>query len=352
MTGARHGTTVAGDLDLAAGWYIAARADTVRRRPVPLDLFGRQLVAWRDGTGRAVLMPRHCAHLGASLALGKVVDGCLRCPFHHWRYDATGTCVDIPGATGLTRTARLRTYPLRERHGYLWAWYGGPRPAYELPEVPALDTPERYLTYRFRHSTPASPRRVLENAFDFYHFMTLHQVRSREPVELDLLDDPSEAADNGPPIPAEAWIGARLRSRGLHVPAPIRALGLRTDTFSLLVDGWPGGQRLTFYLDGRMVAKELLGVTPVAAGRTVMQGWTLVPRSGFLPRDLTLLLMYRAQHWQGTREDLAVYRHAADVDTPVPVRYDRSVLRFRRFWAGWVDRAEATEAATAPAGAA
>ena len=128
------------------------------------------------------------------------------------------------------------------------------------------------------------------------------------------------------------------------MPRAIRALGVKTDRFSLLVDGWPGGQRLTFYLDGTVMAKELLSVTPIAVGRTLMQGWTLVARSGLWPRDMSLFLTYRAQHWLGTREDLAIYRNAAPDGRAVPVRYDHSVLRFRKFWAGWVDHALAAEA--------
>ena len=337
-------TTTSAGMELAAGWYIAMRSDALRRRPRGLELFGRDLVAWRDGTGRAVVMSRYCAHLGASLALGTIVDGCLRCPFHHWRYDTSGTCVQIPGAPKLSRTANVRSYPVRERYGYVWTWFGGREPAYPLPEVPALDAPRgRYLTYRFAHTTPASARRVLENAFDFYHFITLHHVRSREPVGLTMLTDRGDAAENGPPIAAEAWIGALLESRGLHIPRPMRVLGIKTDRLSLLVDGWPGGQRLTFFLDGEVMAKELLGVTPIAEGHTVMQGWTLVPRSGWLLRDLMLQLMYRGQHWQGTREDLAIYRDAAADDRTVPVRYDQSVLRFRKFWSGWVERARTAE---------
>jgi nitrite reductase/ring-hydroxylating ferredoxin subunit len=340
-------TTVPTDLDLASGWYIGMRSEQLADRPRRLPLFGRDLVAWRDGTDEPVVLAGHCAHLGASLALGRVVDGCLRCPFHHWRYDASGACVHVPGLPQRPRIARVRTYPTVERHGYIWVWYGGTTPLYPLPGVPALDAPRgRYRTYRFSRTTPASPRRVLENAFDFYHFMTLHHVKSKAPVDLTMLTEQSQAAENGPPMPADAWIGAVLESRGLAVPRAIRAVGVKTDRFSLLVDGWPGGQRLTFYLDGTVMAKELLGVTPVAAGHTVMQGWTLVPRTGRLARDTALFWMYRAQHWLGTREDLAIYRTAAPDGHAVPVRYDHSVLRFRKYWAGWVDHARRAEAET------
>ncbi|GIF42973.1 aromatic ring-hydroxylating dioxygenase subunit alpha [Actinoplanes xinjiangensis] len=336
--------TEAAGYRLAAGWYIAASTRSLQRKPLALDLFGRQLVAWRDSAGRPAVMQRHCPHLGASLADGKVVGGSLRCAFHHWQFDGSGSCVAVPGVARIPQTATLRTYPVVERYGYLWAWYGGDSPAYPLPAVPALDAGrDGYLAYRFRHTTPASPRRVLENAFDYYHFMHLHGMRSGEPVTLQLLSDPADTAENGPPIAPQAWMGAVLESKGLHIPRAVRCLGIRADRFHLLVDGWPGGQRLTFLLDDEVIAKELLGITPVAPGRTVMRGWSLVRRSGHRARDAFAYLAYRAQHLQGTLQDLAIYRDTDEQSAPVPVRYDHGVLRFRKHYDSWADRAESAE---------
>ncbi|WP_433349715.1 aromatic ring-hydroxylating dioxygenase subunit alpha [Micromonospora sp. CA-111912] len=330
------------DMRLAAGWYLAMASAELRRGPRKLDLFGRELVAWRDGTGRASIMPRHCPHFGASLAVGKVVDGSLRCAFHHWRFDATGACASVPGMPRLSQSMRQpRAYPLVERYGYVWIWYGGGVPAYPLPEVPALTGHRNeYLSYRFSHTTAATPRRVLENAFDHYHFMALHGVACDRAPELVMLPEPAAAAENGPPIPEDAWTGARLEFHGLQVPAAIRALGLRSEKFELLVDGWPAGQRLTFLLDGEVVVKELLGVTPVGPGRTHLRGWSLVRRTGNPARDRLVYLAYRAHHWWGTREDLAIYRNADDTAAPTPTRYDHALLRFRKQYATWVDRAE------------
>ncbi|GAA2663147.1 Rieske 2Fe-2S domain-containing protein [Streptomyces lunalinharesii] len=329
--------------ELAAGWYVALPS-TALAKPRALDLFGRELVAWRDGAGRAVVMPRYCPHLSASLALGKVVDGHLRCRFHHWRFDGSGTCTRVPGARRIPETAHRRTYPVIERYGFVWAWYGGDEPMYPLPDFPALESQrDRYATYRFSHTTPASPRRVLENAFDFSHFTTLHGVKSARSLDLTMLTDPAAAAENGPPIDAEVWAGARLASRELQLPRALTALGIEGKSFALLVDGWTGGQRLTFFLDGKVVAKELLGITPVSRGRTVFQGWSLVRRSGRVWRDAPTYLAYRAQHLLGTREDLMIYRHAQETHSGVPVKNDHGVLKFRKLYQTWVERAQRAE---------
>ncbi|ABD12048.1 Rieske (2Fe-2S) protein [Frankia sp. CcI156] len=345
------GSIVTGDLvtaeteppqpGLAAGWYIALPSEELgKRRGQPLTLFGRELVAWRDGTGRPVIMRRHCPHLGASLAFGKVVDGTLRCPFHHWHFDAAGACTHVPGTDRLPRRVARRSYPTDERYGYVWVWYGNPEPSYPVPAVPALaEGREAYLGYQFSHVTTASPRRVLENAFDCAHFGTLHRVRSGGGLKINILTEPSATAENGPPIGGDASIAAAMETDILDLPPTVRALGIRARKFTLLIDGWPGGQRLTFLLDGHVLAKELLGITPTSDGRTVLQGWSLIRRTGNRALDHLIRLAYRAQHEWGTREDLRIYRHASDVDGTVPVTADHGVLKFRKHYQRWVDAA-------------
>ncbi|MBK8233426.1 MAG: Rieske 2Fe-2S domain-containing protein [Candidatus Eisenbacteria bacterium] len=64
------------------------------RRPVVAHLFGRPLVLWRDRAQQVVALPGYCAHLGAFLGYGEIVDEKLRCPLHHWCYDRAGHCRD------------------------------------------------------------------------------------------------------------------------------------------------------------------------------------------------------------------------------------------------------------------
>ncbi|HSV67591.1 MAG TPA: hypothetical protein VLJ59_17020, partial [Mycobacteriales bacterium] len=240
----------------------------------------------------------------------------------------------IPDADRIPPTARVATYPTQERYGLVWVWYGTPEPAYDIPDFPPLEPGGgRYRRYAFTYLTPVPPARVLENAFDPAHFRFVHGIPSQSPPILHWLTDPAAAAANGAPIGGGAWVGARL-----DVALRLPLLGERGLT--LLVDGWPGGQRLTFLLGERSVARELLTITPVRPGLTVFQGWSLVGRSRHLLGSSAAFWAYRGQHWLGTLQDLAIYRDAVPTDGSVNEPQDEGVLRFRKYYQGWVQRAE------------
>jgi phenylpropionate dioxygenase-like ring-hydroxylating dioxygenase large terminal subunit len=63
-----------------------------RRKPHGIERLGKSLVAWRDEAGEVVLQEDRCVHKGAKLSLGRAVDGCIECPYHGLRFDASGDC--------------------------------------------------------------------------------------------------------------------------------------------------------------------------------------------------------------------------------------------------------------------
>ncbi|MEV0134047.1 Rieske 2Fe-2S domain-containing protein [Dactylosporangium sp. NPDC050688] len=333
---------------LAASWYVAMPSARLRRRPVPVRLFGADLVAWRGMAGRAVVAARYCPHQGASLAIGAVVDGCLRCPFHGWRFEPSGECAHIPGTDRIPSTARLATYPVQERYGYVWVWFGGGQPLFDLPDFPALgEHRHRYAGFRYTDVTAGTARQLIENAVDYFHFLTLHGLQL-DPLEFRVLDDPAEAGDNGTPIDADAFFGAwldgtvpsyrwwRSPARWLLHTAATYGSGRR---FQLLVDGWPGGQRFTGYIDGREVYKVLLALVPTDERRTTQVGWALVRRTGRPWRTLLNLLLLYGQSRGGTWQDIPIYDTTEATGGGFHVPYDRGVLKFRRQYQHWVERA-------------
>lgn len=94
-------------------WWVIAESKAIGKQPAALKRLGEDLVLWRDNNGKIVCQSQYCAHRGASLALGKVVEGCIECPYHGFRFAASGNCTLIPCEgedTRISNKMRVKNY--------------------------------------------------------------------------------------------------------------------------------------------------------------------------------------------------------------------------------------------------
>ena len=119
-------------------------------RPIKsVRLLGQDLVLFRTAAGSWALLDRDCPHRGADLSYARYEGDGIRCPFHGWKFDATGQCVDTPAEPeGSTFCQRIRQgqYPVQEAGGVVFAWLGEPTAA---PPLPALDCFVAPSSHRF-----------------------------------------------------------------------------------------------------------------------------------------------------------------------------------------------------------
>ena len=78
-------------------WYAIFSAHELRPgRTLAGKRLGLDLVAWRDAEGALRLAVDRCPHRQVQLSPGRVVDGCLECPFHGFRFNGAGACTSVP----------------------------------------------------------------------------------------------------------------------------------------------------------------------------------------------------------------------------------------------------------------
>jgi phenylpropionate dioxygenase-like ring-hydroxylating dioxygenase large terminal subunit len=144
--------------------------------PVRVKLLSERLLAWRDTQGRYALMDEFCAHRGVSLWFGRNEESGLRCSYHGWKYDHTGQCIEVPSEpaeSGFCRKIKLKSYPLVERGGILWAYMG---PAEHQPPLPEfewalLSKTQRYISKRWQE---CNYLQAMEGGIDSSHVSFLH----------------------------------------------------------------------------------------------------------------------------------------------------------------------------------
>src|SRR3546814_17572209 len=98
-------------------------------------------------------MRAYCPHLGADLSIGDVVDGQVRCVFHHWRYGTDGRCSGMPSTDPIPGQPRLFESPVQDKYGILWA-YNGLEPHYDLHAFPFPDEEIVFTTHLYTEENP------------------------------------------------------------------------------------------------------------------------------------------------------------------------------------------------------
>jgi phenylpropionate dioxygenase-like ring-hydroxylating dioxygenase large terminal subunit len=144
--------------------------------PVRVKLLSERLLAFRDTDGRYGLIDEFCAHRGVSLWFGRNEECGIRCPYHGWKYDVTGQCVDVPSEpeeSGYARKIKLKSYPMIKIGDILWTYMGPPDKQPPHPEWEfALVPPEQ--TFTSKRLQECNWLQAMEGGIDSSHVSFLH----------------------------------------------------------------------------------------------------------------------------------------------------------------------------------
>ncbi len=271
-----------GEFTFPRGWFMVAAADEATRTPLSVRYFGEDLVLYRGESGRVFLVEAYCPHMGTHLARnttsyvirdGTHVEGdSIRCPYHAWRFGPDGRCNQIPYFDGpIPAAAKLRTYPVQERYGCIFAWHDpeGGEPEFDLPVIPEWDNPA-YVHWKIDQlgALPCHPQEIVDNMADVAHLGPTH-------------GGPSEYFHNeidGVTVRQRQGAGHRTLAPGVM---------LETDTF------YTGPGVLLSYFNGGMSVMYITH-TPVDDG--TVRAW-----HG---------LLVRSAHEVATEDDVAMAREA------------------------------------------
>jgi vanillate O-demethylase monooxygenase subunit len=104
-------------------WYVACTPDEIEGKPLGRQVCGEKIVFYRGEEGKVAALEDFCPHRGAPLSLGFVRDGSLVCGYHGLQMGCDGKTVSMPGQR-VRGFPCIRSYPVEERHGFIWVWPG------------------------------------------------------------------------------------------------------------------------------------------------------------------------------------------------------------------------------------
>ena len=181
---------------LRNAWYVAGWSDDLADgQLLSRKILHEPVVLYRKANGDVAALQDRCAHRFAPLHMGKIVKGDrIQCAYHGLEFDGSGACVLNPhGNKAIPSRARVRSYPVTERHKAIWIWMGenAPDPA-KVPDFSVLDNvPELHATKRDGFTIRANYELIIDNLLDLSHTSFLHDgiLGNADTVESDISVD-------------------------------------------------------------------------------------------------------------------------------------------------------------------
>ena len=163
-------------------WYVAGFPDEFGRKLVARTYLCQNVVLFRASDGAVLAFEDRCAHRRLPLSLGRLADDTIECGYHGLVYDRSGACIKVPGQERIPRGARIRSYPVVDRHGYVWIWMGDPESADEstIPDFSRLTDPS-LGRHRIALHILGNYQLIVDNLLDLSHLPYVHSTTTGNP---------------------------------------------------------------------------------------------------------------------------------------------------------------------------
>ncbi len=202
-------------------WYVAAWSQDISVQvPQALTILDERIVLWRDATGQLFALEERCVHRMAPLSLGRCEGANLRCMYHGLLFNGAGQVIAIPGQDAIPAQARVKAYPVVERHSWVWIWPGDPAQADHtlIPPAVGLDHPDYVLGHgQLDYAAPA--RLINDNLLDFSHLSFVHTQSFGSGPEF--ANSPARITPISRGVRYERWIENSLGSSARSSATPI-----------------------------------------------------------------------------------------------------------------------------------
>ena len=166
------------NLFLRNTWYVAVSHNEIDRNLKSITILGEKIVIYRREDGLPVALEDACPHRKLPLSKGRLTDDTIECGYHGLTFDCTGACVKAPTQDRIPPTAKVHSYPVVERWGFVWIWMGNPNRAVEkkIIHIDNYDNPSWGKTATNTLTCACNYLYLVDNLLDPFHVKWIHRT--------------------------------------------------------------------------------------------------------------------------------------------------------------------------------
>ena len=234
-------------------WYVASWDHEIDRTPFARTICGQPLVFYRKFDRTVVALHDACPHRLLPLSMGIKEGDHIRCRYHGLLLNSEGQAIEMPVPTERAhKSICTRSYPVAERHRFVWVWIGDADKANEalIPDFWPCSRPDWTFDGGY-FPIQCDYRLVIDNLMDLSHETYTHQgsIGQRE-----ILQAPIQTHTEGDRVIVSRWMP------NIEAP-PFWRDALKKDG---PVDRW----QICHFLPPSSVIIDV-GVAPAGAGATL-----------------------------------------------------------------------------------
>lgn len=157
-------------------WYAVAWDVEVKNELLPRTVCNKKLVLYRKKDGEIVVLEDACWHRLLPLSKGYLKDDdSLVCGYHGLEYNCEGRCTHMPSQETINPSAYVKSYPVEERHRFVWVFMGNPSLANpdNIPDMHWNDDPD-WAGDGKMIEVKCNYRLVVDNLMDLTHETFVH----------------------------------------------------------------------------------------------------------------------------------------------------------------------------------
>ncbi len=257
---------------LASTWFALIPSSALKRdRIKKIKLFDREIILFKSGDGETFALDNRCAHLGADLSLGCISGRTIQCAFHHWTYDGEGQCLKIPSQSAIPDSAKVFSYPVQEKYGYVWI-FNGRKPTFPVPYFADEKTQPVCVFHLPQMTFHCHPNICTVNGLDIEHMRCLHHMKFLQDPQLQRIDDFRVA------------VNYKMAFNGTSVMD--RFVSYWMKDFEMQFMTWGGNMSTGEVFHPRFPIKMVFNHTLQADGSTVCRTFFLMNKGAQAPWDL------------------------------------------------------------------